>query len=238
MKRAILVGLTAVLALAGVALWTLSRPRSMIDWMDFVRLDGITYVANHLDQGRPLTLADLGPHYGTVRFRVSDNVSDPEYRVKDGDAAFLAPGTKLHAVNGYNPRFRLAANWGDQVTLYEAGTNPKAKTGADLLDLADKVTRISIGSPEDGHLLAAVTDAGQVQNLVATVLSTPVFPPGQRGGSATSGVDLCFLTFHFMDGTASTRAYWYDTGVLQAGPSLQMSEGFRTVILETVKPGR
>jgi hypothetical protein len=47
--------------------------------------------------GAPATLeeSDLGPVVAQVKFEVDGNVCDPNYRPKDGDAAFLDPGTQI-----------------------------------------------------------------------------------------------------------------------------------------------
>ena len=54
-------------------------------------------------------------------------------QAKDGDAAFLDIGTRVYTVKGYLPTFRLAAYLDGVLQLYEADTNPCARTGADLL---------------------------------------------------------------------------------------------------------
>lgn len=63
-----------------------------IDWVDFVQIGSTHYVAG---PGSPTTLqdADLGSVVTHVKFKVDGNVCDPNYRPKDGDAAFLEPGT-------------------------------------------------------------------------------------------------------------------------------------------------
>src|SRR5688572_747280 len=62
-----------------------------IDWINFIRFNGITYLANSdsIDQRNPVLPRDvLGPEHDEVRFMVAGNVSDPNYKIKDGDAAF------------------------------------------------------------------------------------------------------------------------------------------------------
>ncbi|HYG60242.1 MAG TPA: hypothetical protein VD902_19410 [Symbiobacteriaceae bacterium] len=198
-----------------------------IDWIDFVKFDGITYSSHSASGGNPLAEDGLGAHYGTVRCRLSGNVSDPGYRAREGDAAFLEAGTPVYRVKGYDPRFRLAARRGQQIVLYEADTNPKARIGADLLDLAGKVAYISVSPPE-----REIHDPERIQELLKMVLSAPVFPPGERGGAATSGTEVYRVTFHFEDGTATTRSYWPESGFLWAGSGLNMDESFRGTLLE------
>jgi hypothetical protein len=45
-------------------------------------------------------------------------VCDPNYRLKDGDAAFLEPGTAIYQVKGRPPAEALAARFNGHVLLY------------------------------------------------------------------------------------------------------------------------
>lgn len=189
----------------------------IIDWIDFVRLDGITYTAFWPDQGRPLTEADLGPVHARVRRKLSGNVCDPSYRSQDGDAAFLEAGTPVHAVKGYAPTFRLAARRGDRIVLYEVDTNPRATRGEDLLDIRGKVRAISVRSAEDGRTeIGRIDDPAKVSSLVALVLeagvdqSVPPSPPSAEGRRY-------FVAFELADGTRTTRAFDAATGDLWRG---------------------
>ena len=42
------------------------------------------------------------------------------YRLKDGDAAFLEPGTPIYQVNGHPPAEQLAARFNGSIVLYRA----------------------------------------------------------------------------------------------------------------------
>lgn len=203
------------------------RGNAEIDWVDFVKFDGITYIADL--QAAPLPEHALGAQHGVVRCRLSGNVSDPKYRSKDGDAAFLESGTPVYRVKGYDHRFRLAAHNGSRILLFEADTNPKASIGADLLDLAGKVEFVSVG-PREGGERRVISETDQVQELIKLVLSAPTLPPGHRGGEATSGGTVWTVTFHFRDGTATARPYWPDTGFFWAGSGLRLPDRFREIL--------
>lgn len=232
MRPYFVVVLALALLLGGCGLERfLVRPgTAQIDWVDFVKVGGITYSAVD-GSGRSLTPADLGEPFDRVQFQVAENVTTPGYKTKNGDAAFLSPGTVLYAVKGYDTRFRLAASREGKLFLYEADTNPAAKTGADLLDLKGKVTRLVVGNPVDGGPLAEIADAAAVERLVDAVLAAPVFPEGQRGGPATAGEKRYMITFHFADGTATVRSYWPENGFLWAGPGLKLPDSFRDAVL-------
>lgn len=82
---------------------------TIIDWVDFVKLNGNTYT--RLDSR---TLKDPGNVTdrvaGEITFKVADVVTNPSYRIKDGDAAFLAIGTKLYQVQGFAAHELIAAH--------------------------------------------------------------------------------------------------------------------------------
>ncbi|MGY0694845.1 hypothetical protein ACW2QC_19025 [Virgibacillus sp. FSP13] len=121
----------------------------VIDWVDFVNIDGEQYQSLHT-----VKIADsrfIGAEIGQVDFQVDENISNPSYKPKDGDAAFLKKGTKLyqvkdmpnllavrdeHEINGYKiyQNEDSKANWNyqhmnkdtiEKIEIYEGYTNPK-----------------------------------------------------------------------------------------------------------------
>ncbi|MEH7098149.1 hypothetical protein [Neobacillus vireti] len=71
---------------------------TVIDWVDFVKWNGVEY--DGIFNG---VLADkrfLDKKIGEVKFQVADHVSDPEYKTKDGDAAFHEKGTPIYSIKG------------------------------------------------------------------------------------------------------------------------------------------
>jgi hypothetical protein len=90
-----------------------------IDWVDFIELGTTQYLAG---PGAPTTLkeTDLGPIVAHVTFKVANNICDPNYKPKDGDAAFLEPGTAIYEVNGQPASKELAARRNGQIIIYMA----------------------------------------------------------------------------------------------------------------------
>jgi len=193
---------------------------AVIDWVNFIRFGGITYLAVPTRPGRSLTESDLGPVFATVTFKLEGNVQNPGYQSRNGDAAFLDAGTKVYTVKGYNPTFRLAAQQNNMFILYEADTNPQARRGGDLLDIGGKVQYIGIVSDQDGVTeLGAIKDPERVTALVTMVLQATVDQNRQGDGRRY------FITFHLVDGTVVTRAYWLGTGELARGILLPKAFG-------------
>ncbi len=92
---------------------------AQIDWVNFIQVGSTQYVAG-LQPPTTLQESALGPVYAHVKFKVSGNVCDPSYRLKDGDAAFLDVGTPIYQVNGQPPGTQLAARYSGQILVYAA----------------------------------------------------------------------------------------------------------------------
>ncbi|MBS4209876.1 hypothetical protein [Bacillus sp. FJAT-50079] len=72
--------------------------QTVIDWVDFIKWDGIEYWGIHSG-----ILADetyIGEKLGKIKYKVADNVTNPHYRIKDGDAAFHEKGTEIFTILG------------------------------------------------------------------------------------------------------------------------------------------
>jgi hypothetical protein len=187
---------------------------AVIDWTDFIRLDGVTYQSNYYEKG--LAKSDVGEPIAEVRCKISDVVTDPEYDLRDGDAAYLEPGSTIYSVRGYPSSFRIAAFRDGQWLLYEPDTHPGAEVGADLLDLEGRIRYIGINSSWNGTKeLARIDDRDEVERLVEIVLSAPV--DQARNYSDADLEDQVFIEFGFDDGTRSIRAFGPKSGQLARG---------------------
>lgn len=69
-----------------------------IDWVDFVKLNGETYEGIY--DGILSDPSLVGKETGKVKFTIADNVHSTNYKIKNGDAAFLDKGTKIFEVKG------------------------------------------------------------------------------------------------------------------------------------------
>lgn len=183
-----------------------------IDYLQMVRVAGITYLAQPAPGGRALGPGDLGPVVGTTRGRLADD-NDPSRQLRDGDATYLPKGTKLHQVNGYLPSFRLTAAYMGQWPIFEAYENPAARRGADLLDIQGRVASIEIEDPSRQlKAVGGISAAAEVARLVDLIDSAPVSrAPRPAGGQEYE------LVFKLKDGTASARTFDIGSGWLAGG---------------------
>lgn len=94
---------------------------TQIDWVNFIQVGSTQYLAGPQSPA-VLQESDLGPVYTHVKFKVSGNVCDPSYKLKDGDAAFLDAGTPVYQVNGHPASEQLAARFNGSIVVYRAMT--------------------------------------------------------------------------------------------------------------------
>ncbi len=90
-----------------------------MDWINFIRFGGISYSSKaRRGGGDQVEESQLGEVLYRVAFHVDANLVPGSYRPRDGDAAFLPPGTPIHSVDGYPPSERLAAVVDGEVWLF------------------------------------------------------------------------------------------------------------------------
>lgn len=190
-----------------------SPGQTLIDWVDFIKLNDISYQSNYSRLGRELTKEDLGEPFATVSFNVSENIFSSTYRTKNGDAAYLDEGTVIYRVKGYQPNYRLAAIRNNRVVLYEAYYNPSAQVGADYLDIQSKVNYFSINSETDGETeITRIEDIDEINRLIELLLTSPIVDDSNlRTGKRY------FLALHLQDGTVTNHAYWHEARFVYMG---------------------
>lgn len=222
MKRSGYLFLLVMIVLSGCSIF--DPAQTVIDWVDFIKIDGITYESIYSGLGRELTEDDLDREYSRIKFNVSKNVFKTGYKIKDGDAAYLDKDTVIYSLKGYDPTFRLAAKRENRLILFEAYQNPEAKTGADYLDIKDKVESIGINSDQDGVTeLARIKNAKAVERLVDILLSSKI-----ETSSIHREGERCLLVFYLNDGTTVERMFWYDINLLQS--DIRVTDEFAAMI--------
>lgn len=119
---------------------------TIIDWVDFVKLNGQMYSSLYdVIIKDPYDVTDQV--VGEVEFRIKDVITDPNYEVQDGDAAFLHAGTKLYKVKGFQPDEVIAAKDESRIHGYRLYLADHLKKSKHLLfdDLSTKkVERIEL----------------------------------------------------------------------------------------------
>ena len=100
-----------------------SNSFAAVDYVDFVQAFGHDYVADLMGHGVRATHADLGQIVLRSRCSFSalnDRTGKDPGKARDGDTAFLPPGTPVYALKGWSPECRLAAEHDGRVHVYLA----------------------------------------------------------------------------------------------------------------------
>ena len=158
---------------------------SVIDWVDFIKWDGIQYQGIH--SGVLADEADLGDKLGEVKFKVADNVTNPKYKIRNGDAAFHEKGTEIYAVDGYP---NLIAVKSDQaINGYKVYFNPDIDYQWHFQNVPlDKVSQIEVYQsqwPENDKLIQKISDAKNIEdflNLLKNSTPNSSFQPAANQG--------------------------------------------------------
>lgn len=200
-----------------------ARGSAVPGWVPVVRVRGTTFLAGPPSADRvPGRL--VGPVVARVQCRFEGVVSNPDVRLRDGDATVLPVGTELRAVRGSRHDLRLAVHEDGRWRLYEATDVPGARTGADLFELRGRVREIAVlDGTRAERVLRRVRDPDGVARVVDALLAAPVLP--ERVLAARSG-DHPQVTVRLAlrDGTVLQRVWTPRTGVfagrLAAPPAL------------------
>ncbi len=208
-------------------LWSFSA----VDWAPFVQHDGRNYYEQTIRADEPqLTGALLEETVGTVQCILGDQVQDTGYQIRDDDSAYLAPGTQLKTVRGFDPRFRLAADTEDGLVLYETWPEGLVGTGRDVFgDLDTRASGIAVNADvSDGETtVGRIDDPETARTLVTELLE------GSLTSDRHDGVgDRYFLEIEFEGAPPVNLVLFVDARRIH--PDLVVSQQFVDAILAAV----
>lgn len=115
-----------------------TNTHTIIDWVDFVKIDDIQYEANYSAVIADSTL--IAEEIGEVTFKMDENITSSSYKAKNGDASYLDIGTKLFAVKDM-PDFIMVEDDGEinGYRIYrsqeEVGDHQRQFNGTDQSDI-------------------------------------------------------------------------------------------------------
>ena len=203
--------------------WSAVVEQTTCGYTDVLKLDGVVYARRDWnDDKRYLEREWVGPTIATVD-RQDTTATSCRTDLTDRTASRIPTGTKIQSVDGYAPTFRVAVRMPDRHRyLYEAIRSAKAKTGADLLDIKDRVASIDfeLGTACDDDQMCdaptgTISSRATVTKVVTMLLESPVeFDAGLMRNLPSEWVKLT-LTLD----DASTVTIWInrETGESQCG---------------------
>lgn len=159
---------------------------SVIDWVDFIKWDGVEY--DGIYSG---VLADekfIGVKLGTVKYKVADNVTNPNYKIRNGDAAFYEKGTEIFTIKG-EPNL-IAVKDSSQINGYKVyhSRDIKGQQWHFKNVPMDKVIEVEIFQPyttEGNKRLSKYTDREDFKHLLQLLengIESPNFQPNTEKG--------------------------------------------------------
>ncbi|WP_419887414.1 hypothetical protein ACN6MT_18335 [Neobacillus niacini] len=197
---------------------------TVIDWVDFIKWEGIEY--NGIYTG---VLADekyIGDKLGAVKYKVADNVTNPNYKIRNGDAAFHEKGTEFFTIKG-NPNL-LAVKDDRQINGYsvyysrEAADQQWHFKNVSL----DKVNKIEIYQPNATNgdkLLSKYTNQEELNHILELLKNSeesPNFQPNMEKGDPDYFQIVLYtdqpIAYKFDVQFDGSTYYWYpsDTAIL------------------------
>ncbi len=182
---------------------------AIIDWVDFLKINDIMY--DHNDEGtKEVTEGQIGDKIGEVAYMLNDHACTGHV-AKNGDAAYLPVGTAIYELNGYKPEFRIVAN----NKIYEVNKNPKAATIGELLDIENRVAKVSLESGYDGSPIGDFSSEASIE-FIQQLLPLPYvgFDEVYEQIKHETGY---FLRVHLQDGTSLRMVYYPKANAFNTG---------------------
>jgi hypothetical protein len=197
---------------------------AVIDWVDFIKWEDIEY--NGIYSG---VLADekyIGEKLGTVKYKVADNVTNPNYKIRNGDAAFHEKGTQIFTIKGLANL--IAVKDFRQINLYSVYYSRDATEQQWHFKNVplDKVNKIEIYQPYTSlgnKILSTFTNHEELTHILELLKNSkesPSFSPNTEKGDPDYFQIVLYtdepIAYKFDVQYDGATYYWYpwDTAIL------------------------
>lgn len=185
-------------------------PDGIIDWIDFLRINGIQYTADH-EVNISNVKIEKGEKIGEVSYMLNGKACS-DHKSSDGDASYLPIGTAIYELKGYKSNFRVVADG----KIYEVRDNPKAQTIGDLYDIEGKVEKVSFSSTEDGRHIKDFSEEG-ANNFIKEFISLSYKGFDKVSKNNFNDQSRVFIQIHLKDGSSTRISYWLEDNILTPG---------------------
>lgn len=88
-------------------------------WQDSIKVKGITYIADSNHDKRQEVGGDvIGENYAKIKFKLSGNIRNALYKMRNNDATLLDKGTLIYTIKDHQSSEKIAAKIGDKYFIY------------------------------------------------------------------------------------------------------------------------
>lgn len=195
-KWSILIFISILLLLSGCRLSAFGG-QVVIDWIDFIHIDGKEYYGIH--SGVLADISFIGEKIGTVKFKVTDNVKNPSYKIKDGDAAFHEKGTEIFQIKDH-PHL-IAVKDAQSVNGYRVYfSSDDIEYQWHFKDMSlEKVERIEVyktDSPAGDQLISELTKSEEINSFLQLLVHSEENPNFQPNNASADPLfyEMIFYT--------------------------------------------
>lgn len=186
---------------------------TVIDWVDMVKFNGHDYESAYkLIVDHP---GVVGMDVGEVEFNVYENVTNPSYQLKSGDATYMDVGTKLYRIKG--EPMMLAVKSEEEIHGYQVYDSSSKSWHYKDLDQSF-VEKISLYHEQ--QLIREVENASEIDAFLKLINAGEEAP----GYTSSNERNAYTMVFHTGEGVArqyhvyenSNQWYWspWDTALL------------------------
>lgn len=172
--------------LAGCAL---TNTHTIIDWVDFVKLDDTSYYGIY--ETELASEEFLGEVASVVKFKLDENVTTTSYKSKNGDAAFHEKGTEIYEIKGLEDVYAIQADHkvnGYQI-YFQDGDMSSYRFDTMPQEEIQKVELHKMNEQGDYKLLSTLNDQTEIQSFLAILNASeenPNFEPKRIDQDPTS----------------------------------------------------
>ncbi|MEY9976806.1 hypothetical protein [Lysinibacillus sp. RC79] len=177
----------------------------VIDWVDFIKWNGIEY--DGINNGILADKSLIEKELGEVQFKVADNVSNSSYKLKDGDAAFQEKGTKLYSVKGEDDVIAVkdqSAINGYRIYFTRESTEYKWYFDHVPLDQVKKIELYKFFTPEGKKQIAAFVDKTEIDDFLEILSNSKKAPTFEPDTSTRDPISYAIILY-----TDESIAYKY-----------------------------
>lgn len=180
--------------------------QTIIDWVDFIKWNGKMY--DGIYSG---VLADeqyIGEKLGEVKFKVADNVSNPEYKTKNGDAAFHEKGSEIFTIKGHPDLLAVKSSRainGYSLYFSRDGLEYKWQFQDVPINKVNKIEIYQAYTPDGTKRVSEIKSADQISRfleILKTSKDSPNFEPNTENGDPDY--------YQFVLYTGDPLAYMFD----------------------------